>query len=200
MTRRTTLAAVCLPLALSVAGCGELPTPDATEGAAIFGGVVDPGDDAVMGLVHQMGLTGSNGCTGTTIAKVGAYGIFLTAGHCVVETDGMGHIATPLKIATPDELYIIPGPDWLVNIQHGLYYGATAVMAHPQYDGSVQSPFDMALIRYVGVTNATAVIPPIAPVDDAKLAIGSTFTLVGYGKTEANDMNSQRRKVDRKIA
>jgi MYXO-CTERM domain-containing protein len=142
--------------------------------------------------------TVSNACTGTTIAKVGASGILLTAGHCVVQTS-MGQIVTPLTVADPSALYVLPGPDWQTNLGQSLYFGVVEVKTHPSYDGNVNSPFDVALVRYVGATAATQVIPAITPEED-KLAVGSTVTIVGFGKTETNVMNSQRREVDRTIA
>jgi MYXO-CTERM domain-containing protein len=184
---------------LAVASCGQLPADSVTSSAPIYGGAADPGDEAVMALVNQMGRDSTHACTGTTIAKVGASGIYLTAAHCVVATDANNRIITPLQVATPDELYVIPGPDWITSVSGNLYYGTTAVAVHPQYDGQINSPYDMALVRYVGATATTPVIPVVTPAEDATFTTGSKFTLVGFGKTETNDMNSQRRKVDRVV-
>jgi hypothetical protein len=196
--REASLALVAL-VSVGAGACGPGLKDDAvTQTEPILGGAADTTDDAVMALVHQMGTTGSEACSGTTIAKVGASGIFLTAGHCVVGTDGMGHITTPLTVAAPSDLYVLPGPDWVTSLKTGLYFGVTDVMTHPQYDGNVNSPFDIALVRYVGTTATTPVIPALAPAED-KLAVGSTITIVGFGKTETNTMNSQRREVDRVV-
>jgi hypothetical protein len=95
----------------------------------------------------------------------------------------------------------VPGPDWVTSLGHGLYYGVVEVKAHPMFDGTIMSPFDIAVVRYVGTTAASPVIPAITPEED-KLTVGSTITLVGFGKTETDDMthmNAQRRKVDRTI-
>lgn len=201
MTRERSSAALrfAFGLALAVtAGCGQLPSDATTASAPIYGGAADPGHDAVMALVHQMGTTGANVCTGTTIAKVGATGIFLTAAHCVVQTSG-GKVVVPVKIAATDELYVIPGSDWETSLKGGLYYGVSGVTVHPQYDGNVNTPYDLALVRFVGAVQSTPVIPTVTAAEDAKLAAGMAFTLVGFGKTETDASNSQRRKVDRVV-
>jgi hypothetical protein len=202
MTRERLPAALRLALALALAAaaaCGELPADSTTSSAPIYGGTTDGDHGAVMALVHQMGLDGSNVCTGTTIAKVGATGIFLTAGHCVVLTNGSGRIVVPIQVAAPDELYVIPGNDWEASVKAGLYYGVSSVTVHPQYDGNINSPYDIAVVRFVGAVAATPTIPPVTPAEDATLAAGTPFTLVGYGKTETNAMNSVRRKVSRVV-
>jgi MYXO-CTERM domain-containing protein len=188
---------VCAALAL--AACSPLaPAGVSSEANEIYGGTSDTTDDAVMALIHQMGNS-TSACTATTIAKVGASGILLTAGHCVIITDGMGHIVTPLQVAPPTDLYVVPGPDWQSSLNQSLYYGVVDVKTHPSYDGDVNSPFDVALIRYVGTTASSPVVPAATPADDT-LAVGSTITLVGFGKTDKNAMNSARNKVDRTIA
>jgi MYXO-CTERM domain-containing protein len=188
---------LCATLAL--AACSAEPPADlSSQTNEIFGGTADNGDQAVMALIHQMG-TSASACTATTIARNGSSGILLTAGHCVVVTDGMGHIATPLQVAPPRDLYVVPGPNWQTSLNQSLYYGVVDVKAHPSYDGDVNSPFDVALVRYAGTTSASPIIPAITA-DEDKLTVGSTITLVGFGKTQADAMNSQRFKVDRAIA
>jgi hypothetical protein len=201
MTRERPPAALRFALAaalVAVTACGQLPSDASTASAPIYGGTADTANDAVMALVHQMGTTGANVCTGTTIAKVGASGIFLTAAHCVVQALN-GKVVVPVKVAAIDELYVIPGPDWETTLQRGLYYGVSAVTMHPQYDGNVNSPYDLALVRFVGAVPSTPVIPTVTAAEDAPLAAGTSFTLVGFGKTETDAMNSQRRKVDRVV-
>jgi secreted trypsin-like serine protease len=187
-----------LALALGLASCSQLPADGTTTDSPIFGGTADTTDNAVMALIHQMTASTSSACSGTTIATVGASGIFLTAGHCVVANDGMGHVTTPLKVAGPADVYIIPGPDWMTSVGQFQYYGVAQVAVHPQYDGAVDSPFDVALVRYQGALPSTPVIPALAPADD-KLTTGSSITVVGFGKTQTDTMNSQRREVARVI-
>jgi hypothetical protein len=191
-------------VALGVGACDAGAVGDSVTsiGSPIFGGTVDPTDEAVMALVQQVGTAASvnsTACTGTTIAKVGVSGIFVTAGHCVVANDGMGHLTLPIKVAAPTDLYVLPGADWAKSAAASQYFGVAQVAVDPGYDGMVDSPFDVALVRYLGATASMPVIPALAPADDT-LAINSTVTLVGYGKTETNAMNSQRRKVDRVLS
>jgi MYXO-CTERM domain-containing protein len=169
----------------------------AVQQSPILGGVPDTTDGAVMALIHQSGTTMASACTGTVIAKSGGSGILLTAGHCVVANNGMT-VTLPLKVATPSDIFVIPGNDWQNGLATNQYFDAAQVAIHPSYDGSVNSTFDMALVRFVGATPSLPVIPALAPAEDT-LAIGSAFTLVGYGETDTNMNNSQRRKVDRTI-
>jgi hypothetical protein len=151
-----------------------------------------------MALIDQLNATTATACSGTTVALVGQSGIFLTAGHCVVANDGMGHVTTPLKLANPNSLFVVPGPNWQQSVQAGLYYGVAQVAVHPQYDGSVNSPFDIAVVRFLGTLPATPVIPALDPASD-KLAVGTTVDVVGFGKTSPTSMNSTRFEVNRVI-
>jgi hypothetical protein len=183
----------------AVAACGQLPPPQATSTESpIFGGTPDTEHGAVMALIDQTSATTASACSGTTIALSGSSGIFLTAGHCVVANDGMGHVTVPLQKAANGDIFIVPGPDWQTNVHNGLFYGVAEIAVHPQYDGSVDSPFDLALVRFLGALPATPVIPALGPTDDT-LAVGTPVTVVGFGKTETNAMNSTRMEVDRVI-
>ncbi|HVZ75037.1 MAG TPA: MYXO-CTERM sorting domain-containing protein [Polyangia bacterium] len=182
--------AACAPGATDVGNVGEQQAP-------ILGGAADTTDTAVMALIHQMGTSSSAACTGTVIAKQGSSGILMTAGHCVVATAN-GMVSQPVKVASPADLFVIPGNDWQTAIASNQYFDVSAVQVHPSYDGTVNSFYDMALVRFVGATNAMPTIPAMAPAED-KLTTGSAFTLVGYGETETNKDNSQRREVARTI-
>ena len=115
-----------------------------------------------MALIDQMSSTHGERVLGHDGRRSsGASGIFLTAGHCVVANDGMGHVTTPLKVADPSNLFVVPGPNWQTSVQAGLYYGVAQVAVHPQYDGSVNSPFDVAVVRFLGALPATPVIPAL---------------------------------------
>jgi hypothetical protein len=78
------------------------------------------------------------------------------------------------------------------------YYGVGQVAVHPCYDGSVDSPYDVALVRYLGALPTTAIIPAMTPAED-KLALGTSVTVIGFGKTLTNSMNSSRFEVARSI-
>jgi len=188
----------CLALGVWLAGCGQQAPQVGETQSPIFGGTPDTSHSAVMALIDQLSSTTATACTGTTVSLVGASGIFLTAGHCVVANDGMGHVTTPLKLADPNNLFVVPGPNWQQSVQAGLYYGVAQVAVHPQYDGSVNSPFDVALVRFLGALPATPVIPALDAAND-KLAVGSTIDVVGFGKTDTNAMNSTRFEVNRVI-
>ncbi len=185
-------------LALGAAACGQLPSGAEDTQSAIVGGTADNTDTAVMALVHEISSTTETACSGTTIAKVGASGIFLTAAHCVVANDGMDHVTLPVQVGDPSTMFVLPGPDWETNSQQSQTFGVVQVAVHPCYDGSVNSPYDVALVRYVGALASTPVIPAITPAED-KLAVGTPLTVVGFGKTTTNDMNSQRFEVARSI-
>ena len=165
-------ACVWLTLGACLASCGQLPPNAETSQAPIFGGTPDTIHGAVMALIDQMSMTNSSACSGTTIALSGASGIFLTAAHCVVANDGMGHVTTPITVSTPDKLFVVPGPDWVTSVGAGLYYGVGQVVVHPQYDGAVDSPYDVALVRFLGAVPAQPVIPMLTPEED-NLMVGS---------------------------
>src|SRR5260221_1849907 len=181
---------------------GSLQESDlAARGNPIVGGSADPTDAAVMSLLHsdQIGTqVAVEACTGTTIAKLGASGIFLTAAHCVVHFASPGVVAVPIVPADPGSLAILPDADYLVSYNHGRLFGVVDVKVHPQYNGDASSPYDLAVLRYVGTTAATPVIPALTPAEDT-LAKGSTIKLVGYGTTEVNAQNTGRRMVDKVI-
>jgi MYXO-CTERM domain-containing protein len=191
--------ALCVAgLALGAAACGQLPSGAEATQSAIVGGTADNTDTAVMALVHEISSTTETACSGTTIAKVGASGIFLTAAHCVVANDGMDHVTLPVQVGDASTMFVLPGPDWEMNSQQSQTFGVVQVAVHPCYDGSVNSPYDVALVRYVGALASTPVIPAITPAED-KLVVGTSVTVVGFGKTSTNDMNSQRFEVARSI-
>jgi MYXO-CTERM domain-containing protein len=195
--------ALALALCPGLVACDAAPDPRgasapiAIERSAILGGVPDTTDGAVMALIHQQGTTMSSACTGTVIAKSGGSGILLTAGHCVVANNGMA-VTLPLKVAAASDIFVLPGNDWQSALAANQYFSAAQVAVHPSYDGSVNSTFDMALVRFVGATPSMPVIPALTAAEDT-LAVGSTFTLVGYGETDTNKENTQRRKVDRTV-
>ena len=194
-----------LPLALGAAGlagssCGQLPADGSSTQAAIVGGTADTADTAVMALVHQTSSTMSEACSGTTIATVGESGIFLTAAHCVVANAAspMGGFTPPIEVADPSSVFILPGPDWMANFNAGQYFGVGQVAIHPCYNGDVNSPYDVALVRYLGALPTTPIIPAMTAAED-KLAVGTSLTVIGFGKTLTNSMNSERFEVTRSI-
>jgi hypothetical protein len=163
----------------------------------IYGGTLDTTHAAVMALL-RLDNASLGACSGTTIAKQAGSGILLTAAHCVHAIDANDQVVVPLRVLSPSSMIVLPGTDWKTSYETSKVYYVAKVSVHPLYDGSTQSPFDLALVRYLGATVATPVIPPLSLAED-QLVVGSPFTLVGYGKTETNANNSQRREVSKVV-
>jgi hypothetical protein len=201
--RRHTCAGVLAALSKSAAigGCsaaGQAPDEDlGSRRDPIYGGAADTTHDAIMALLHLENMSAGS-CTGTTIAKQGSSGVLLTAAHCVVEMDASDNVVVPVQVIPPDSVEVIPGVDWLAGFDASKTFGVGDIKVHPQYDGSVDSPFDIAAVRYLGATASTQVIPALSAVED-QLAIGTSTTLYGYGQTDTNANNTQRREVDKVI-
>jgi MYXO-CTERM domain-containing protein len=151
-----------------------------------------------MALLQTLTPTTAYGCSGTTIAKVGTSGILLTAAHCVVAHDAMENITLPIRVVPPSQLSILAGSDWRTSLSLGRTYTVAEVAVPAAYDGATNSPNDVALVRYLNPIPSVPAIPALAPAEDV-LAVGDTVTLVGYGQTETDSMNTVRRTVGRTI-
>jgi hypothetical protein len=192
MTYGSSLKAIAglalVALAVGAAGCDAALAPDSltSRHSPIFGGTPDTTTEAVMALIHQSGsgsMTSASGCTGTTIAKTGSSGFLVTAAHCVVALQG-NQVMLPVKLAAANTLFVVPGPDWMKGAASNSYYSVAAVAIHPAYDGAVDSPFDVAMIRYLGATDATPVIPALTVAEDT-LAVNSLVRLATAGPRAA---------------
>src|SRR5216684_5564696 len=185
----------------SLGGCSSAgPAPDGNIASLqdpIYGGTADTTHDAVMALL-RFDKASLGACSGTTIAKQAGSGVLLTAAHCVLAIDANDQVVRPLQVYPPNSLFVLPGMDWQTSYLEGKVYYVAEVTVHPQFDGSIANPFDLAMVRYLGATDATPLIPPLSLAQD-QLTTGSPFTLVGYGKTETNADNSQRREVDKVV-
>jgi MYXO-CTERM domain-containing protein len=170
------------------------PAPGATE-QAIYGGVADTVNTSVMALITVAG----SGCSGTTIAVKPPFGYLLTAAHCVVAVDGMGRVITPLRPTPPADLLVVPGADALAGVNASSFYPVQEARIHTGYDGSVATPNDIAIVRYLGATATTPVMAAITAAED-DLAVGMTLTYVGYGLTQTDPMNTRRFRVDDTIS
>jgi secreted trypsin-like serine protease len=177
-------------LATSVSfGCGQPSDELALRKAAqpILRGTVDRDHPEVMLLAHREGFM----CTGTVIRVDGQVGFLLTAAHCVTEEDE----DRAFVAMDPDDFLVVPGTDFAESTTA---YAVQAIVVEPHYEGLFAGD-DIALVRFFfGNEPAPAAILPLAAGDDA-LDIGAKLTLVGYGQTEIDNANTQRRRVSRTI-
>lgn len=175
---RSTLVAalfstIALPLAVACsvgasASDGEIPEVAVDQDQPIITGVKDTGHPAVVLLQMTRPGPAYSMCTGTIIRANPAtrIGYVLTAGHCIRGTTSISVIAgSDLATAT--------------GIQSYAFLDATP---HPRYDGSTSSPYDVAMVRILGVDETTPVVPILAP--DQMRENQTRVTSVGFGQTE----------------
>jgi secreted trypsin-like serine protease len=176
-------------LAAALAACGN-----PADGLAlshleqpILGGVVDDAHGAVMLLASREGFL----CTGTVIHVERDMGYLLTAAHCVTEEAEGGPGVVPLDAR---DFIVVPGADFAESTTA---FSAQAISVEPTYDGSFAA--DVAVVRFFfGDQPAPAVIPALDASEDA-LAIDDALLLVGYGQTESDEANTERRRVERNV-
>jgi len=192
-------ALLALPLAVACSisashGGDDLQPEVAVDQAEIINGQRDTGHPAVVALtMTKPGASGApntySSCTGTMI-KVNPttkVGYVLTAAHCV---DGASTIST------------FQGSDRAVP-EGTLGYAYLDHTAHPSYRGDTGSPYDIAMIRVLGVDATTPVVPMLAP--DA-LAQNQRVTSVGFGRTTRPNVvtdaasNTAKNRIDGSIA
>ncbi len=181
-----------IPVALSLSAfiaCGN-PADELSLSRVqqpIFGGDVDREHPEVMLLAHRAGFL----CTGTVIHVEDQTGYLLTAGHCVTE-EGPG--GSGLVTLAPHDFLVVPGEDFAESTTA---FSVEGVFVEPSYDGSFSA--DVALVRFFfGGQPAPAAIRPLRAADDS-LAVDTELLLVGYGQTEADEANTERRRVSRSI-
>lgn len=155
------VAFAAMPLAVA---CTAVETK--TSDDAIITGSRDTGHPAVVTLEMKL-ADGFALCTGTMIATNPAtkVGYILTAGHCIKDAESV---------------YVAAGND--LSAKKGiLNYGVIDFKTHPQYNGDVSSPYDVAMVRVTGV-DATTPTLPYAKADG--LVVNQTrVTSVGFGQT-----------------
>jgi secreted trypsin-like serine protease len=170
-------------------GCGQPAdalTLDQTS-EPILRGTVDRDHPEVMLLANREGFL----CTGTVIQSGEQAGYLLTAAHCVTEEDDDRNVV-PMDAAG---FLVVPGVDFAESTSA---YSVQAIHVAPRYDGSFASD-DIAIVRFFfGGAPAPSAIAPLGSSED-ELAVGSDVLLVGYGQTEVDDGNTQRRRVARAI-
>jgi len=173
-------------LASFVAACSS-PDAGVTLDALqqpILRGELDQDHPEVMLLASQAGFL----CTGTVIHVEGQSGYLLTAAHCVTEEGEGGLTALPARGFT-----VIPGADFAEGT---LEYPVQAVSVEPTYDGSFAA--DVAVVRFTFGGAAPGVIEPLSRGEDP-LALQDELLLVGFGQTELDEGNTQRRRVEREV-
>jgi len=148
----------------------------------IFGGGVDTEHPEVMLLASRRGFL----CTGTVIDADDTTGFLLTAAHCVTEEDGS---ALPAA-----DFVVVSGQDFAESTSA---FEVESVSVEPSYDGSFAAN-DVAVVRFFADGAALGTIPALGVAGDA-LAAGDDLVLVGYGQTELDADNTQRRRVSRTI-
>ena len=187
-------------VAILLAGCGSSePAPPLLEKVEnpIFGGSADTQNPAVMALL-QTGMMGG-ACSGTNVRTSGTFGYLLTAAHCVMRIDTSGNVIVPIQPVPAGELLVVPGTDWQTGVAASTYYPVQSFVFPPQYNGTVTSAYDIAVVRYVGASAATAVMQQMTSAED-DLAVGTPLVYVGYGQTQSNPMNSVRFAVNKNVS
>lgn len=186
-TRASLLALI--PSALFACGA---PEPDSSDALLqltqpIIGGSLDTDHPEVMLLAHRAGFL----CTGTVIQVDGQTGYLLTAAHCVTEEDDESE-TVPLRAR---DFIVIPGADFAESTTA---FGVTNVAVEPRYQGGF-AEHDVAVVEFLfGSAPAPEVIPPLLASEDT-LDVGDPLLFVGFGQTETDEANTQRRKVERSI-
>lgn len=186
---RASLLVLLLPTV--IIACGA-PDPDANDGLSqltqpIIGGSLDTDHPEVMLLAHRAGFI----CTGTVIHVEAQTGYLLTAAHCVTEENDERE-TVPLRAT---DFIVVPGDDFAESITA---FGVNDVAVEPRYEGGL-AEHDIAIVRFsFGNAPPPGVIPPLLQSDDT-LDVGVPLLFVGYGQTETDDANTQRRQVERSI-
>lgn len=180
----------CIFAASALSACGS-PTDEIAISRLeqkIFGGVVDEAHPEVMLLASRAGFL----CSGTVIRVEEGRAFLLTAAHCVTEEVEPGAGVVPMAAS---QLLVVPGTDFAESTTA---FSVDAVSVEPSYDGSFAGA-DIALVRFFfGGAPPPSAIPPLSSAED-QLAVEDELLLVGYGQTEAEDENTQRRRVERSV-
>jgi secreted trypsin-like serine protease len=188
--RLRTLAVPCCMVGISALVACAHPADELTlhqTEQPILRGTLDREHPEVMLLAHRAGFL----CTGTVIDVEERSGHLLTAAHCVTEEDEDGNLVA----LDADDFLVVPGADFAESTTA---YSVQAVRVAPGYDGLFALD-DVAVVRFFfGSEPAPAAIPPLGASED-QLGVGSALVLVGYGQTEIDDANTQRRRVARSI-
>ncbi|MBX3230492.1 MAG: trypsin-like serine protease [Labilithrix sp.] len=167
--------------------------PLGEDEAAIINGVRDTGHPAVVALTitrpQSSGANTYSSCTGTIVQVNPAtkVGYVMTAAHCV---RGASTVS------------VIQGSD-RTEAAKIITYAYIDHTVHPQYNGATTSPYDVAMIRVLGVDRTTPVVPILVP---DGLRQGQRVTSVGFGRTVRPNVvtdaaaNTAKNRIDGSIA
>ncbi len=157
-----------LGLSLLAASCDVEPTVDSVAEArgAVQNGKLAMGDDAVVGIYLDNVIL----CTGTLITPK----VVVTAAHCLVPQELMGHSITELEIHV--------GPDVFNPVQK---LAVAEGLAHPSFDFATMNlagNHDVGLIRLTAPASITPV-PMMSKTSATALKKGLLLRVLGYGVT-----------------
>lgn len=160
-------------LLVVAAACNAAPVTS-THTAAVVGGTVDVGDEAVVALSHRSRACGEApqaSCTGTLIAPRAV----LTAAHCVATE-------------SPASLVVISGS----RVDAGQRVEIESIAIHPDYDGLAA---DLAVIELAAPLPQPPVAVRSAPLDAS--AIGMQARVVGFGLDDGGMTGTKREGLAR---
>ncbi len=161
--------------ALALVGCvAEVPEGESSEQHITDG--VATSKYSEVGAVYNDSFNGI--CTGTVIAPQWV----LTAGHCVLKTEGGSTAASPSKLSYHEGKRPGSGKSSGTDVD--------AVFLHPNYGGANRS--DLALMFLAEETDGGEM-----PLGRATPREGWPVLLVGYGKTTTNGSNQGTKRVAR---
>ncbi len=182
--------ALLVALILAPAACA----PPAGEGvgearSAIEGGVADPADNAVVGVVLTVPMSGQERtCSGTLIGP----DLVLTAQHCIADTPEIvdcgssvfGPPADPGRVrVTTDQSMWAAGTRWIEAAELMVPSGGSQVCGR-----------DVALIRLAAPADAAPLVPNL----DACVEPEEGYAAIGYGRTSSEQHDTgERRRRDR---
>ncbi len=181
------LAVISLVLgSVAVLGCAP-PTgnPDESVEEAqnpIAYGTSDTMHSAVVSLLTDAGGGAYSECSGSIVKVSGSTGYVLTAAHCcdmgspsiVIQANDYGPYASQIFNSNPN-------PPVYRVIAGSAYWDA-------QYDGYSH---DFCMLKFSGATANTPVLA--LPTGADGLTLGTQIEHVGFGRTDTNNNNSQRR-------
>ncbi|HEY4103759.1 MAG TPA: S1 family peptidase [Polyangiaceae bacterium] len=178
---------------LAVTGCASAPSSDASPkredatravSSAIVGGHLDTSTNGVVALAFQNGTDVEVFCSGTLIAQ----NLVLTARHCVALIgDGSSEQIDCATSQFGDEYpSIVVSADTEPQSAGATVYSVAKILEAP---GSKNfCGYDVALLILAGSGIPSNEATPIVPVLDTDAMTGETFSAVGYGLTNPNDM------------